>query len=106
MCELSEQQFVSCDEGDSGCHGGLRDRAFEYAEIHNLCSEQSFPYKSGDTSMNGQCPGNFKVTPQEWGPCDVCVAVGEVVGHKQVQIDSLAAMKAAAALCEFALVPS
>jgi hypothetical protein len=29
---FSEQQFVDCDSGNSGCNGGWPTRAFSYAE--------------------------------------------------------------------------
>jgi cathepsin L len=53
---FSEQQLVSCDTTNRACQGGWMDRAFAYVESkHGLCSEASYPYKSGTTGSKGEC---------------------------------------------------
>jgi C1A family cysteine protease len=55
----SEQHFVSCDTLDSGCNGGLMDRAFTWAKNNGgVCSESAYPYTSGTTGSNGSCSPN------------------------------------------------
>jgi C1A family cysteine protease len=51
---FSEQQLVSCDKVDDGCQGGLMDNAFKYIEENGICTEESYPYKSG-TGNRGTC---------------------------------------------------
>jgi len=57
---FSEQYFVSCDNRknggtDMGCNGGLMDSAFEWAETHGVCSQDSYPYTSGAEGDTGDC---------------------------------------------------
>jgi len=74
---FSEQNFVSCDNRstggtDLGCHGGLMDSAFEWAQKNKgVCSEADYPYTSGETKKNGdceesKCTKDAKVAPVSW----------------------------------------
>jgi len=60
---LSEQELVSCDTSDSGCNGGLPDRAYEWMidSKSGLELESAYPYTSG-TGNSGTCR---KVASQE-----------------------------------------
>merc|ERR1711988_1458741 len=75
LVSLSEQQFVDCDTGDSGCNGGLMDTAFEFAEKNAICTEHSYPYKGVD----GTCDASH---------CTVGIPKGGVTGFKDVPEDS------------------
>lgn len=46
LVSLSEQQFVDCSLLNSGCSGGLMDRAFIYAWFHPIELETDYPYKA------------------------------------------------------------
>ena len=50
---FSEQQLVDCSksQGNQGCHGGLMDYAFKYAESHKMDLESDYKYKAKD----GRC---------------------------------------------------
>jgi hypothetical protein len=53
---FSEQHLVSCDTTNRACQGGWMDRAFAFVEDkHGLCTEASYPYKSGTTGSKGEC---------------------------------------------------
>jgi cathepsin B len=43
---LSVQDFVSCDEEDFACKGGLMDRAWRYLENIGIVTDSCFPYLS------------------------------------------------------------
>jgi C1A family cysteine protease len=55
--KLSPQQVVSCDKGagDLGCQGGDTVVAYKYMIKAGLESEESYPYKSGDSGSDGKC---------------------------------------------------
>lgn len=74
LTSFSEQQLVDCDNRkhggkDMGCNGGLMDNAFNWIEKNGgLCTEEEYPYTSGDTKTAGDCQtscdvvGNSAVT--------------------------------------------
>ncbi len=61
LISFSEQQLVDCDYIRSGgtslgCNGGDMKSAMEWIGKNNgLCTEQSYPYVSGETKTNGPC---------------------------------------------------
>merc|ERR1711862_646427 len=55
LVSMSEQQFVDCDHEDSGCGGGLMDRAFSFAQGNAIATESSYPYQGVD----GTCKSSF-----------------------------------------------
>ena len=63
---FSEQQLVDCDNirnggKDLGCKGGLMDNAFTWIGDNNgLCSENDYPYISGQTKSSGSCKTSCK----------------------------------------------
>ena len=61
---FSEQQLVSCSNRKNrenpstnmGCNGGMMDESFLWIEKNDgLCSEQDYPYVSGDTQESEDC---------------------------------------------------
>merc|ERR1712100_815147 len=62
LVSMSEQQFVDCDTGSSGCNGGLMDQAFGWAENQAIATESSYPY----TARDGSCKSSIKVK-NSWG---------------------------------------
>jgi len=53
---LSEQQLVDCSHLNSGCGGGYMPLAFQYAAAAGICSEDDYPYVSGDGSSEKCIP--------------------------------------------------
>jgi len=82
LTSFSEQQFVDCDEQDSGCSGGLMDTAFGYAKANALCTEESYPY----TAKAGHCSSKN---------CTVGLPQGAVTGFKDVTADDEKALMSA-----------
>jgi KDEL-tailed cysteine endopeptidase len=78
--QLSEQQFVDCggkyEDVLSGCNGGLMDFAFDYADHHGVCTEESYRYQGVDQ----KCHLGQKVTKNHPAPnqCMVAIPPGEV----------------------------
>jgi len=85
LASLSEEQLVECSrEDDNGCRtGGLMDRAFEFLETVDACSEESYPYTSG-SGEGGTCKQG----------CDVAIPKGGVTGHMDVDHTEEALMSA------------
>ena len=83
---FSEEYFVQCDYGTTknlGCHGGLMDKAFEWAEANAIPTEAAYPYTSG----NGRK-----------GTCDASKAEGatlKVSSYADVTVNSPEQLKAA-----------
>lgn len=71
LVSFSEQQLVSCDTTDAGCNGGFMDDAFAWIQKNGgICTEESYPYTSGDGASNGTCYDTCTVvagtTPTTW----------------------------------------
>merc|ERR1711977_97874 len=67
---MSEQQFVDCDKGSSGCNGGLMDQAFGWAQNQAIATEDSYAY----TARDGSCKSSFSTA----------IPAGGVTGYKDV----------------------
>jgi C1A family cysteine protease len=85
LVSVSEQQLVDCAQsfGEQGCSGGLMDNAFRYAELNDMCTEESYPY----TAADGQC--NTK-------GCTIAIDKQYVTGFKDVDHTMEAMMEAVA----------
>jgi C1A family cysteine protease len=69
LVEFSEQQLVDCDNfknggKDHGCNGGLMDNAFTWISKNGgLCSEDEYPYISGDGTTES-CKKTCSLVPK------------------------------------------
>jgi len=54
LVSLSEEDHVSCDKVDSGCHGGAMENAFQWIKKNGICTEADYPYTSGN-GKTGTC---------------------------------------------------
>lgn len=82
LVSLSEQQAMQCsregtDEYGRGCDGGWPDEVFKYAQDHDLCTEESYPYQKVET-----IPCFWNVNPPKCS--EVGVPKGSVTGFKDV----------------------
>lgn len=56
LVSFSEQQLVDCSTLNSGCNGGMMDRADRFIRSNGgLCTEEAYPYFSGTTETAGKC---------------------------------------------------
>jgi C1A family cysteine protease len=67
LVSFSEQQLIDCDNGikkNHGCNGGLMDLAFDWINNNDgLCSENDYPYISGNTEKAETCKKTCKNIP-------------------------------------------
>ncbi|KAF0706305.1 hypothetical protein AaE_014183 [Aphanomyces astaci] len=56
LLDLSEQQLISCSTngGNNGCNGGNPPEALGWVQ-QGVCTEESYPYKSGKGGQTGTC---------------------------------------------------
>lgn len=76
--DLSVQQLVSCDGGNSGCAGGWIPSAFDYVAENSLCLSEDYPYVSANIT-DGHAP-----------VCDVgngCAAEGSLFNLTSVMVE-------------------
>lgn len=45
LVSLSEQNLIDCVSENHGCNAGRPHRAFDYARIHGVDTEESYPYE-------------------------------------------------------------
>lgn len=71
IVQLSPQQIISCDNGDSGCDGGDVDSGTEWVDSNGgLDTEKDYPDTSMDNDKKGKCYKDkkniVKVTEYQW----------------------------------------
>jgi C1A family cysteine protease len=68
LISLSEQHFVDCDDnGDHGCHGGLMDNAFAWAQENGgVCLEEEYTYTASKGKCNDSGCGTKYATPTSY----------------------------------------
>jgi cathepsin L len=90
LTSFSEQQLVDCAGGvygNMGCNGGLMDNAFQYIEKFGLQGEASYAYTARDQTCK----------------YDKSKVLGSVKSYTDVQVDSVAQLKAALAISPVAV---
>jgi len=70
LVSMSEQQFVDCDTGSSGCNGGSMEQAFSWSKSTAVATESSYAY----TARDGSCKSSFSSA----------IPSGGVTGYKRV----------------------
>jgi cathepsin L len=84
---LSEQELVSCDNGDYGCNGGWPIDALSWSKkMGGLNSESGYPYTSGN-GVRGSCQTSKEVP----------AAYSQISGYTQVSRNSESALETAVA---------
>lgn len=74
LVSLSEQQLIDCSKKNSGCGGGIMEKAFEYLEDRAVCTESSYPYEE-------------KASVCRESSCTVAIPRGGVTGYRDVPAD-------------------
>ena len=54
MVEFSTGELTQCDEGGSGCGGGLTQQALAWVKDNGIQTSEAYPYTSGD-GVAGSC---------------------------------------------------
>jgi cathepsin L len=90
LTSFSEQQLVDCAGGvygNMGCNGGLMDNAFQYIEKFGLQGEASYAYTARDSTCK----------------YDASKVLGTVKAYTDVEVGSVAQLKAALAISPVAV---
>jgi len=90
LVSMSEQQFVDCSIANHACKGGIMDTAYEYAEKHAICTEESYPYKA----EQGECMDDT----HHGKTCVVALKAHEITGFHDVDPGDEQAMMEAVAM--------